>query len=169
MRFKKRLYVAIAFGVIGFIAGSTLTYQNPAGNTSAEISVVEKRLQAIIRDNASKRNARFILSTPIMDDVSEAVKSLTLENQRIGMAKVMMNLRIFYMPLNKLPLNAPAWEDRYAYGNKSWVVQEKYQLIEKSILIGLASFAAVSATTLALAIVLSIIWYFLLERIEERY
>ena len=168
MNFKKKIYIAVLFGVIGFIYGGITTYQNPTGNTSDEILAVEKRLQSITDEIGKpvKEDPKIILVVPNMEEVSEAVKSLTLDNQRIGMAKVMMKIDID-ISSEKLPWNAPQWEDRYKYGNKTWLVQEKYQLIGRSLFFGLVSFTAVCVSTFLFVIVLPFIWYFLLERIKE--
>ena len=168
MNVKRKMTVAVVLGIIGFVFGGVFTFLNPTGNTSSEISAVEKRLQQITDEIGKplKGYPRARLVAPSMDEVSEAVKQLTWENQRIGMAKVMMKIE-FDMSSERLPWNAPSWEDRYKYGNKHWLVQEWYQLIGKCIWVGLLSFAVVCVSSLLLLFLLSWTWYFLLERIKE--
>jgi hypothetical protein len=165
MDIKKKIYFAIILGSIGFLSGFLFVLNNPSGNTSADIKSVEKWLKDFTKNEGLPSG--FVLEWGDMDNVSKAVNHLTYENQKIAFGKVMMGLHPDNPQSLNLPWNAPNWEDRFKYGNKPWVVQEKYQLIWKSTWVGLLSFAVVSFSTFIFVLLLSLTWRFILHRIRE--
>ena len=168
MNFRKKIYVAMIFGGIGFICGVWYSFVNPSGNEPNDIAIIEKQLDNLINNIGKplKENPKYTLVAPSMDQVTELVKPLVYENQQIAISKVLVKVDI-KLDSNELPWNAPKWEDRYKYANKPWVLQNKYQLTIKSIGIGLISFFTVSVMVLTIILFLSWIWIFILERIKE--
>lgn len=102
------------------------------------------------------------LDAPEWNKLEAIWKSLSYSNSRIAMAKAMLHFEN-----NPSEHDSDIWKDRYKISNEPWVIEEKTQLILKtlgySFLIAFGAFAAV----FSILWVLSWGWGFLLARVRE--
>src|SRR3990172_11540798 len=96
MNFRKKIYVAMIFGGIGFICGVWYFFVNPSGNEPNDIAIIEKQLDNLINNIGKplKENPKYTLVAPSMDQVTELVKPLVYENQQIAISKVLVKVDI---------------------------------------------------------------------------
>ena len=170
---RKKLYAAIIFSVIGFLAGLVLAIIHPTKDLDTKIKLLENTIEEeckeigqtfeITLESGEKTNLTMLgLSWERIEEITE---NLTYTNERIAKAKILTYHK--ENPIPEYSFSGDLWTKRYIISKEPWETETLFLRILKVLGIAIVSGIVFFIVLLMLLFSIPAIWYFLMARLKE--